>query len=341
MHQPQRIWISLIGFVFGFAGLWSHGADVAFFGIIKSQEFVQTNASAPVARAANGFAFNALVLASTNHVLTNATVKPSNTTPLRTLLATNADHLFWRFEERFSSQASLDATYPNGSLFNPANYAVTLSTTNDGIRSVNLNYSLLPLVGGPPVVPQITNFAAAQAIDHTADFRLRFVPSGNTLIDLVQVIVLDASSNAVFASPAPFSAGALTGASNSVTIPRHTLPPDQRLTGHLAFVRPTFLETNAYPGAIGVPAVLRDTEFPLVTRPAPSTPRLTILSPDLTPLIIGFIGESNRNYLLQGSVNLSNWLDLALTNSPSGVGSFTNDTSALLPSRFYRIKVGP
>ena len=331
----------MIGFVLGFAGPWGHAADVAFFGIIKSQEFVQTNASAPGARPSNGFAFNALVLASTNQVLTNATVKPSNTTPLRTLLATNADHVFWRFEERFDSQASLDATYPNGSLFSPANYTVTLGTTNDGIKSVNLNYSLLPLAGGQPAVPQVTDFAAAQAIDQTADFRLRFVPSGNTLIDLVQVIVLDASSNIVFASPAPFSAGALTGASNSVVIPRYTLPPGENLIGHLAFVRPAFLETNAYPGAIGVPAVLRDTEFPLVTRPAPKPPRLEVLSPGITPLIIGFIGESNRNYLLQGSVNLSNWLDLTLTNSPTGIGSFTNDTSALLPSRFYRIKVGP
>lgn len=340
MHRQRLLRICLLSLGLGLTGPAGRAADVSFFGIIKSQEFVQTNAGPPVARATNGFAFNALVLASTNNVVTNATVKPSNATPLRTLVTTNADNVLWRFEERFSSQAGLDSVYPNGSLFSPVNYAITMGTTNDGIRIANLNYSLLALVG-QPAVPQITSFAAAQTIDHTAEFQLSFVSSGSPTLDLVQVVILDASSNVVFTSPAPFSPGALTGATNSVTIPPYSLPPGQTLTGHLAFARPTALETNAYPGAIGVPAVLRDTEFPLVTRPAPPPPRLTILSPGITPLILGFTGESNRYYRLQGSVDFTNWLDLALTNSVTGTGTFTNDTSALHPSRFYRLEVGP
>lgn len=314
--------------------------DVAFFGIIKSQEFVQTNAGAPVARAMSGFAFNAFVLASTNNVVTNATVKPSNTTPLRTLVSTNADQLVWRFEERFNSQSSLDATYPYGALFNPANYTFTMGTTNDGIKTASLNYSLLSLVGGQPAVPQVTNFAAAQAIDHTADFQLHFLASGSALLDLVQIIIMDSSSNVVFASPAPFSAGALTGASNSFTLPGYSLPPGSQLIGHLAFVRPTFLETNAYSGAIGVPAVLRDTEFPLATRPAPVPPRLEVLSSGATPFVVGFTGEANRYYRLQGSVNFTNWFDLGVTNSATGTGSFTDNTSGIVSNRFYRLKVG-
>lgn len=341
MQRQRLLQILVIALGLEISGPMARAADVAFYGIIKSQEFVQTNAGPPVPRATNGFAFNALVLASTNNVVTNATVKPANATPLRTLVATNADTALWRFEERFNSQTSLDSAYPNGSFFSPVNYAVTMGTTNDGNKVVNLNYSLLSLVGGSPAVPQITNFAAAQAIDHTADFQLRFVPSGSALLDLVQILVLDASNQVVFASPAPFSPGALTGAASSLTLPPYSLPPDQHLIGHLAFVRPTALETNAYPGAIGVPAVLRDTEFPLVTRPAPPPPRIAILSPGITPLILGFTGESNRYYRLQGSVDFTNWLNLEVTNSVTGIGSFTNETSALHPSRFYRLKVGP
>ena len=94
------------------ASLW--GADVAFFGIIKSQEFVQTGAAAPAARLTNGFAFNAFVFASSNNVVTNATVKPSNATPLRQLLALDTNTLAaWRFEERFNTQSALDVAYPN------------------------------------------------------------------------------------------------------------------------------------------------------------------------------------------------------------------------------------
>jgi hypothetical protein len=340
MNSRRAALILILALVHGASGFTAPAADVAFFGIIKSQEFVQTNASAPVARATDGFAFNSFVLATTNNVVTNATVKPSNSTPLRTLVSTNADQLFWRFEERFNTQSSLDNTYPYGSLFSPVNYTFTIGTTNDGIRTVNLNYSLLSLVGGQPAVPQITNFAAAQAIDHTADFQLRFVASGSALLDLVQIIVMDGASNIVFASPAPFSTGALTGASNACTIPGYSLPPGSQLIGHLAFVRPTFLETNAYTGALGVPAVLRDTEFPLVTRPAPAPPRLEVLSPGATPFVVGFTGEPNRYYRLQGTLNLTNWFDLGVTNSATGTGTFTDPTSGTVSNRFYRLKVG-
>src|SRR6185436_5307762 len=98
------------------------GSDVGFFGILKSSEFVQTNSGAPIGRATAGFAFNAFVLANADHVVTGATVKPSNATGLRTLLATDAGAATWRFEERFATQALLDATYPNGNIITPVRY---------------------------------------------------------------------------------------------------------------------------------------------------------------------------------------------------------------------------
>lgn len=329
-----------LGAVLGAGPTAGRAADVAYFGIIKSQEFVQTNAGPPVARATNGYAFNALVVASTNHVVTNATVKPSNAIPVRTLVSTDAEQVLWRFEERFNTQAALDATYPYGTLFSPVNYAVTMGTTRDGVKTVNLNYSLLSLVGGQPAVPQISNFAAAQDVDHTVNFTLQFGPSGNGLVDLVQLVILDTGSNVVFASPTPFSPGALAGASNSVTIPAYALPPGQSLTGYLAFLRPTFLETNAYPGAVGAPAVLRATEFPLATRPAPLPPLLTVISSNNAPFILGFAGETNRVFVLQGTTNFAHWVDVATNHSSTGIGTFTDTAAALLPGRFYRVKVG-
>lgn len=340
MKSPRAAAVFPIGFLLALLPTPVRATDVAYFGIIKSQEFVQTNAGPPVARATNGYAFNALVVASTNHVVTNATVKPSNATPLRTLVSTDSGQALWRFEERFNTQAALDATYPYGTLFSPVNYAVTMGTTHDGVRTVNLNYSLLSLVGGQPAVPQISNFNAAQDVDHTVSFTLQFGPSGNALVDLVQLVILDAGSNVVFASPAPFSPGALTGASTSVGIPGHTLPPGQSLTGYLAFLRPTFLETNAYPGAVGVPAVLRATEFPIATRPAPPPPVLTVLSSNTAPFVVGFAGETNRVYVLQCTTNFTDWVEVATNHSNTGIGSFTDDAAALLPARFYRVKVG-
>ncbi len=323
-------------FVAGFAALSAPAADVAFYGIIKSQEFVQTSTGAPVARPTNGFAFNAFVVASANHVVTNATVKPSNTNLLRTLVPTDANTLAtWRFEERFPTSAALEAAYPAGNFFTPVRYTNTLFTVNDGTRVVTLNYSLLALVGNP-ATPQINNFPAAQAIDHTAPFTLGFNASGNAALDLVQVIITDPASNVLFASPAPFSPGALTGASNTVVIPSYALPPGTNLTGHLSFVRPVGLETNAYSGAIGVPAVLRDTEFPLLTRPAPAPPVLEVLSTAL-PFQLRYQGENNRTYRLEATQDFITWTNLLVTNLPSA--TFTDLTT--LPHRFYRVQVGP
>lgn len=317
-----------------------HGADVGLFAVLKSQQFQQTNAGAPVALATGGFAFNALVLASTNNVVTNATVDPSNATPLRQLTS-DASQALWRFEERFDSQAALDGVYPNGTIFSPINYAMAMHTVHDGLRTVNLNFSSFTLLGTPPT-PVLSNasWTAAQAIDTAAPFTLRWAPPGG-VADLIQVIVNDAASNVVFASPAPLSAGALTGASNSLTIPSYSLPAASSLIGHLAFLRPGLPETNSYAGAVGVPALVKDTEFPMITRPAPIRPVLEVLTSNPPPFRLRFTGESNRIYRIQASVDMQAWGDIHVTNSPTGTGSFTDPGSGLLDERFYRIQVGP
>lgn len=321
------------------AGWLAQAADVAYFGVAKSQEFVQTSAAAPVARSTNGFAFNAFVLATSNRVVTNATVKPPTPTPLRALAPTDADtEAAWRYEERFSTQSALDAAYPSGNLFNPVHYTTTLYTLRDGVRTADLSFALAGLVGTPPT-PQVLNFDAAQAIDHTAGFQLQFRASGNSLLDLVQVFVLDAASNLVFTSPMPFSPGALTGTSTTAVIPAYALPPGSALTGHLTFARPVGLETNAYPGAIGASAVVRDTEFPMVTRPAPALPRLEVLSAGGPPYQIRYTGESGRNYHLQAADRFTDWIELGVTNLPSA--TFEDPASATLQRRFYRVQVGP
>jgi len=335
MRARWVLWVA------GWLGVgWGMGAaDVAYFGILKSQEFVQTAAGVIAPRLSGGFAFNALVLASSNRVVTNATVKPSNATPMRTLEPMDPNLVSWRFEERFDSQAQLDGAYPNGTLFSPVRYTNTLYTVNDGVRTVELTYALLSLAGNP-ATPQVVNFEAAQVIDHTAEFVLRFNNSGNPLIDLVQVLLLDSRSNIVHASPPPFSAGALTGASDSFRVPAGILPAGAELTGHITFVRPAGLATNAYPGAMGVPAVVRDTGFPMKTRPAPVPSMLEIL-PDagVLPVRLRYTGETNRNHHLQASENLTTWTDLMVTNA--SVGTFVDPDSEWRPRRYYRMQVGP
>ena len=306
--------------------------DVSYYGIIKSQRFQQTNSTPPTALASNAFGFSAFVFASTNFAVTNATVTAPapSPTPTRTLVP-DSGGTGLLFDETFNTQSALDTAYPSGSF--GTYYSFTVYATNDGVRSCTASF----FGASAPPVPQVSNFAAAQQIDTRTNFTLTWNPLNGSSFDIVQVLVLGAASTAVFSSPAPFSSNALNGASTSVVIPAYALPPGSRLTGHLSIAKPA-LPSSSYPGATGIGALAKDTEFPLVTLP-PAPPLLTVLSRNANPFVIGFTGESNRNYRLQGSTNLSTWLDLQLTNSPTGSGAITDSTSLTFTQRFYRIQV--
>ncbi|MDB6110943.1 MAG: hypothetical protein JWR69_2693 [Pedosphaera sp.] len=318
------------------------GADVYYFGMIKSQHFVQTSAAAPILAATNAFVFNAFVVATTNNLVTNATVKPpfSTTTPIRTLLLQPGGASL-QFEEHFNSQSALDTAYPTGSPFNVPSYSFAMFCLHDGARTTGLGFGLGFTPGNYPATPQISNFSTTQAIDSTASFKLLWSLVGGQSSDVVQVTVSDAASNILFSSPAPFSTNALTGISNSMVIPGYTLPPGSNLTAHLSVARPAGFNTNAYPGAVGVSGLAMDVRFPIVTRPAPVLPRLSLSSANTKPFRLQFNGETNRNYHIQATTNFISWRDLLVTNSPTGLGAFTDTNSVGLSKRFYRIQVGP
>jgi len=311
---------------------------VSFFGIFKSQQYVQTSSGAPVTPPTNAFAFNAFVYAAAEGLVTNATVRRTGSGNLYTLLPDFGGAVL-RYEYRTNSQAGVDAVFPNGNFLSPVNYTVSMETVNDGLRGAALNFSAAALLGSPPVLP-ITDLAAAQAIDTAASFTLRWNASGGQFIDLVQVVISNSTGEVVYTSPAPFTDGGLTGSSNSVLIPAYTLPPGTNLTGHLTIVRPVGLETNTYPGAIGVAGIVRDTEFLMVTRPL-RAPRLEVVSSNAAPFRLSFTGESNRTYHLQATTNFLFWQDLFVTNLPSTNGGYTDPASPALDRRFYRLQVGP
>ncbi len=319
----------------------ARGADVAAYGILKSQQFVQTNDSAAVALPSGGFAFNAFVIATGFGAVTNATVKPANATPLRQL-APLADGLGWLFDERFDSAAALDATYPNTGV----KYALAMNTRNDGLRSVNLGFtvSLFPgfeIFAGYPPTAQVANVVAAQAIDTTSDFTLTWSVANAQAIDLLQVLVVDGASNVVYGSPAPFAPGALSSSSTSFVIPAGRLPAGTNLIGHVTLARPvTVPNTNAYPGAVGISAAARDTQFPIVTRPAPEPPRLQLLTELGGGVRLRFPAETNRVYRLQRSLDLLRWSDVVTTNSTGGTVDVEEGGTGGSAAGFYRVRIG-
>lgn len=318
----------------------THAADVAVYGILKSQQLVQTNDNAAVPLATGGFGFSAFVIATGQHIVTNATIKPSNATPLHTLLPL-ADGLGWLYDERFDSAGALDATYPNGALFSPVTYTLAMNTVNDGLRSVGLGFTTFGFFAGYPPAAQCTNVTAAQAIDTTSDFTLGWNVSGAQAIDLLQVLIVDGASNVVYGSPAPFAPGALSSTSTTLVIPAGRLPAGTNLIGHITLARPvTIPNTNSYPGALGISAAVRDVQFPIVTRPAPVPPRLELRSVVGGNPRLNFPVEAKRLYRLQRSFDLQSWLDVTTTNTTGGTVEVDDSGAPTATRGFYRVRIG-
>lgn len=319
-------------------------ADALFYGVIKSHQYEQAPGGAPQVLATNAFAFNAFVLCATNDAVTNATVKVPDRDGTVHTLGSESNGVALRFEARFQTQAALDAAFPSSaSFFNPSVYTLTMHTVHDGTQNPKVSYFLVSL----PKTPALANLPAAQAIDGTQDFTLRWDSLGGTILDIVQVLVTDSASNLWFSSPLPFTPGALDGNSTSTAIPAGQLPPGRDLIGHLLMARPGLPNTNSYDGAIGIAALLKDTAFPLTTLPA-LPPTLEVRSPNARPFQMDFSGESNRIYHLLATTNLAlaaenpgAWQRLMTTNSPTGRGTLTDTQSVVWPRRWYRLSVGP
>lgn len=313
-------------------------SDVAFYGVVKSIQFEQVGDASPTEVPTNAYAFNAFAIASTNHVLTNATVSA----PLHVLVPDDTNNISLRWMEQFDTQSALDLAYPSSRSFSPVNYTITMYTVNDGVKSGALSFYLLPplFAISQPVTPHLTNFSAAQAIDTTRDFQLGWSSLGGSTLAIVQLSVLDLASNLVYMSPAPFQPGALNGTSLGAVIPAYALPPGTNLMGHLTIANPGFPNTNSYVGATGVPALARDTQFSIVTRAAPVPPRLSVLSaPGAGDFVLHLEGEPNRLYQIQAGNDFTSWTNLFSTNSANGIFNFI-DANPPLRGRFYRGKVG-
>ncbi len=330
--------------VFGFlAAVFAMGlpgaavaADVSYYGVVKSAQYEQTNDGLGVLLATNAFGFNAFAVATTNNVLTNATVSP----PLHTLLPDLTNGTAFMYTEPFDTQSALDAAYPAGSVFTPANYTVTMYTTNDGVKSGSLTFFLLFSALSYPTTPHVTNFAAAQAIDTTRDFELGWSSLGGSALAIVHLTILDTASNLVYMTPAPFQPGALSGASVSALIPAGTLPPGTNLIGHLSIANPGMPNTTAYSGATGIAALAKDTQFSLATRPAPASPRLFVLPPEGESFALRLEGEPDRVYGIEATPDCRSWTNLFTTNSLNGCFNYTDTNSKACPWRMYRGKIG-
>lgn len=226
---PLQALLAAILFLNG-ACLRTFAQDASLIGLIKSQNFEQSEVPIPVLVDNPGterFRFELSVDSASPGSVTGGGVTPLGGAT-HNLVAENDS---FRYEQSFSEKPDLDGEFPAGS------YTVSIVTANDGTQ----NLTLVVPADDYPNVPRISNWGAAQNIDSSSAFTLEWDAfAGGTTADF---IMLEIESNnqmgdsRVYESPGPDDETALNGESLQVSIPALTFSPGGEYTGSLSFYR--------------------------------------------------------------------------------------------------------
>lgn len=299
---------------------------VEIYGVFKAQNFQQTNDSVPVFPTNEPpFRFQSFVDTASNALQAADVQLPGGSL---VSLGLEGDGQSWAFEQGFTTEAALDASYPAGP------YTMRLSQGGGVTNVVPLS---LP-ADAYPTTPQILNYATAQSIDPSNNFTLSWSAfGGGTSNDFVLVEIESASLQTVLESGAPGQPGALNGTSTSLVIPAHTLSPGETYALRLMFLRVGYLDETSIPGALGVAGLIKRTAATLRTTGTPFAIRLRVMGMVDGHFQFQFNSDPGKAYQIQWSEVLPTWQDLWFTNATGNEVIFT-DPFPIATQRFYRVQ---
>jgi hypothetical protein len=247
------------------------GPNVRSYLVSKGQTFNQLSAGPPVLAtndpAQPPFEFYAFVEPVFSGGVSSATLRlPNGTTNLL-----SDDGSQFTLDQTFSLKTLLDAQFAAGT------YGFQIQTLTDGVRAPSLSLA----ADNYPSTPHLTNWASLQAVDASGDFTLVWDPFvGGTSNDFVHLTIKDSQGNTAYDTPGFVEAQALNGMARSFTIPANTLASLASYTNRLLFVRRTALNTNGYPGVVGMSGYYKQTFFPMLTaEPPPAAGRFRFSAP--------------------------------------------------------------
>jgi hypothetical protein len=239
----------------------TQAVDVNFYSVQKALKNNQFSAGPPTPGGGNPYRFEAAVAPSVSGSVLSATVSASG--GAAQTLDFDAIVEWYSFNAKFPSQAALDAAAPTGT------YTLVIGTLNQGQKTVTLNLPAETFPGAP----HISNWTAAQAIDPTKDFTLKWDAfGGGTTNDFILILMGTTNGVASFRSPDPFKPGALRGVATSVVIPAGTLQPSTPYQLEITFAKIKSEDTTSYPGAVGVVGFNSFTDTGLTTTTNPVNP---------------------------------------------------------------------
>lgn len=124
-HFSLKVGLLTLMAAAGLASPSAKAADVIFVGLEKAKDYTETGFGTPTL---NKVVIDCTVNESAPFMITGAT-----TTGPATLAMTNYQDWFWEGKASFSTQAQLDAAYPDGL------YHVAINAVHDGAKSLDFN----------------------------------------------------------------------------------------------------------------------------------------------------------------------------------------------------------
>jgi hypothetical protein len=310
------------------AVLPGRAADVSQYAVIKAISYRQTNAAGAFPRSSGGVSFSAAVVPSGPGTVLSATV----TTPGAVLYTLSNSSGLFIYTTNFASRAAMDSNFPSGG------YTFAIVTQNDGTPTPTLSITGDSYPTNPP--PQLSNYDAAQLIDATNDFTVQWAAfTGGDVLDFIQLTVSEPGGATVLSTPGPGQPGALDGTATSHLIPAGTLQTGQTYDASLLFANITTPNIFSYPGAIGTPVYVVNTDTSIRTK---STPMLLVTTAgDAGPAQLSFNADPGRAYDIRAANELTNptvWTSLVVTNAAGTNVIFTDSAATNLPKRFYQLQ---
>lgn len=286
-------------------------------GVSKQLTYVQTSAASPTPDPENPATFLGSATSPTNNLITSANLQVSGG-PLLTLTNFLGFGRSLVTTEEYASQSALDTARPN------ASYNLQLTRTTGGPVAADIS-----LAGSWPPTPQILNYAAAQAVDPSADFVVQWNGFADaTTNDSVGFSLVHPSTFWVWTAPDPCVPRALANTATSVTIPADTLQAGTTYAASLSYSRLTYSSSNAIPD-MGLLAMLqKQLNFTLkTTGSSGSGPRfISWLLRANGNLEFKLQGTPGKFYRIEVSENLVGWTT-ALTLPAPLEGVITHEIS--------------
>jgi hypothetical protein len=301
------------------------------FSIIEVASYTQTNASGAFAAVTNAFDFEAVVDLATNLTGESATLTVPGKSAQPMFSFISGEFLF--FGET-NTAAELTSAYPDGGYA----FDITYATSN------KITTITVPSGGTLPNAPSLSNYAAAQAIDASADFTLSWVPfSDGGSKDYILVDVNTQSGGLVFQSDSFGCPSALDGTATSILIPANTLVSNQTYKAEIIFINVLYVNTNSTAKVALLSGAETVNETTISTGAGTATTSTLVLT-NAAWLSGGAVRfdlatTPGQIYEVQFNEDLSNpsaWSTLLVTDAVSTLLPFTNTPPAGVNAGFYR-----